>query len=116
MIEVGSGFLPDELLALVNRDTSSECWEWTGNHRPNGYGVYRLEVPGLRNRQIVQAHRLIYELLVGRIPGIRKDTETRKPEPVELDHLCRNRGCVNPAHLEPVTKSENLRRRHRPIP
>lgn len=45
------------------------------------------------------AHRAVYEALVGPIP----------PE-LELDHLCRNPACVNPAHLEPVTRKENVRR------
>jgi len=45
------------------------------------------------------AHRISYELLKGDIP-----------EGLDLDHLCRNRGCVNPDHLEPVTRKENLLR------
>ena len=45
------------------------------------------------------AHRMIYELLVGPIP-----------DGLEIDHLCRNRGCVNPGHMEPVTHRENLMR------
>ena len=45
------------------------------------------------------AHRYAYEELVGPIP-----------EGLQLDHLCRNRSCVNPDHLEPVTCRENLRR------
>lgn len=47
------------------------------------------------------AHRVVYETVVGPVP-----------EGLELDHLCRNRGCVNPAHLEPVTHQENMRRGH----
>ena len=49
------------------------------------------------------AHRFAYEMLVGPIP-----------EGLDLDHLCRVRHCVNPNHLEPVTRSENLRRGIRP--
>jgi hypothetical protein len=48
---------------------------------------------------IIRAHRFAYELLVGPIP-----------EGLVIDHLCRNRRCVNPAHLEPVTAEENWRR------
>jgi hypothetical protein len=46
------------------------------------------------------AHRVAYELVIGQIPA-----------GLELDHLCRNVVCVNPAHLEPVTRAENMRRR-----
>lgn len=64
------------------------CWEW-GGRICNGYGYSA----GKR------AHRLVYELLVGLIP-----------EGLVLDHLCRNKRCVNPAHLEPVTQRENMAR------
>ena len=70
------------------------CWYWRGNVNPaTGYG--RLGI-GQRN---FAAHRLSYELHVGPIP-----------EGLDLDHLCRVRHCVNPAHLEPVTRWENTRR------
>lgn len=64
----------------------SECWPWVGSRDPYGYG--RLKING----KFRGAHRLAYELSVGSIP-----------EGLEIDHLCRNRCCVNPAHLEPVT-------------
>ena len=65
------------------------CWNWTG---PT-VGPY-----GKRSGKL--AHRVVFELLVGDIP-----------EGLELDHLCRNTLCVNPDHLEPVTRAENMRRR-----
>ena len=71
------------------------CWEWTGALNKRGYpsGAGETGTRGL------PAHRIAYEWMVGPIPA---DSE--------LDHLCRNRRCVNPHHLEPVTHSENLRR------
>ena len=66
------------------------CWEWNGYVRPNGYGQFG------RNQA---AHRVAYELGVGPIP-----------QGMELDHLCRNRRCVRPSHLEPVSHPENTRR------
>ena len=72
------------------------CWEWLGVRR-EGYGISKIQI---RGRQIpFFAHRVAYELTKGPIP-----------EGMTLDHLCRNRGCVNPAHLEPVTAVENTMR------
>lgn len=68
------------------------CWLWKGALK-DGYGSQHSE------GKTWQAHRLIYTLLVGPIP-----------EGLDLDHLCRVRHCVNPDHLEPVTRAENLRR------
>jgi hypothetical protein len=70
------------------------CWEWTGMVNFGGYGYVQL-ADGTRR----VAHRIVYELVVGLVPSGR-----------QLDHLCRNRCCVNPAHLEPVTARENVRR------
>lgn len=82
----------------------SGCLEWTGGLNGVGYGQFYI---GKKARgQTVQgdtgkgyAHRWSYEHFVGPIP-----------EGLHLDHLCRNRKCVNPEHLEPVTIRENLLR------
>lgn len=70
-----------------------DCWIWTASTNASGYA--RISVSG----RYQLAHRVAYELLVGPIPEGR-----------QLDHLCRTRTCVNPAHLEPVTQRENSRR------
>lgn len=75
--------------------TGGGCWEYTGARR-NGYGAV-----GVDDRT-VYVHRYVYERLVGPIPP-----------GLVLDHLCRNRACFNPAHLEPVTQRENCRRGER---
>ena len=72
---------------------TSGCWEWAAGRTPAGYGKFYL------GGKTVLAHRVSYELHVGRIP-----------KGLNLDHLCRNRACVNPAHLEPVTVRTNLLR------
>jgi len=72
---------------------SGTCWNWDASIRRGGYGRFTI------NGKSVVAHRFSYELLIGPIP-----------EGMQLDHLCRNRKCVNPDHLEPVTLQENLRR------
>lgn len=68
------------------------CWEWLGA-RSDGYG--RIQIAGRSCR----THRVAYEMFAGPIP-----------EGMALDHLCRNRSCCNPAHLEVVTWGENNRR------
>lgn len=78
----------------VDGGSSTQCWRWILNTNPvTGYGVAK------RYRRQLLAHRLVYEELRGPIP-----------DGLELDHLCRNRWCVNPDHLEPVTHQENIRR------
>lgn len=87
-----------EYLVARAAATASGCWEWQGHRDCLGYGRYswrRARAAGVS----YFAHRALYELSVGRIP-----------EDLQLDHLCRNPSCVNPAHLEPVTNRENQMR------
>lgn len=79
----------DFILARVAIDASSGCWNWTAKVAAHGYGRHGHHY----------AHRSSYEAFVGPVP-----------DGLNIDHLCRNRRCVNPAHLEPVTQLENVRR------
>jgi hypothetical protein len=82
----------DRLLAK-RTITTDGCWEWSAGHTPDGYG--QMSVAG----KVHYVHRLAHELWKGPIP-----------EGLQIDHLCRNRGCFNPEHLEAVTGRENVRR------
>lgn len=78
-----------------SEDTSG-CWVWNGSRTSAGYG--QLIIDGRKK----YAHRISYELAGREIP-----------EGLVIDHLCRNRACINPAHLEPVTRrTNNLRGAH----
>lgn len=80
-------------------EPNSGCWLWIGYVRPDGYGSFMLGSRLDGSRQMKRAHRAAYEYFVGRIPNN-----------LELDHVCRNRCCVNPDHLEAVARSVNVRR------
>ena len=80
------------LLNRVTKIEGKDCWFWNGN-LSGGYGR-----PNILGKQYY-AHRLSYEEFIGPVP-----------EGMQLDHLCRNRSCINPEHLEPVTQIENIRR------
>jgi hypothetical protein len=76
----------------ANVEKTAACWWWRGTLNPDGYGRFHLEGEQL-------AHRIAYRLTLGPIPAGRC-----------LDHLCRNRACVNPAHVEATTLQVNILR------
>lgn len=80
------------ILDHVSISESTGCWEWTGRLNPKGYGKIHAD----RYRRV---HRVAYECFVG--PLI---------EGLTIDHLCKNKRCVNPKHLEQVTLAENMAR------
>ncbi len=89
--------LPARFWVKVGLDESSGCWLWLAGLNRGGYGQF--EIGTNQHHKTVAAYKHAYRVLVGAIaPGF------------ELDHLCRVRRCVNPGHLEPVTRAENIRR------
>ena len=97
--------IPDEIARFWAKvDKTSDpggCWLWTAALSGVGYGVIGFGPRG--SNQIFLAHRVAYAIVIGSIP-----------DGMTLDHVwdrgCRNRHCVNPAHLEPVTQLQNVRR------
>lgn len=87
----------DRVLFRTRRDESG-CWLWQGARTRKGYGHIRSD----DNGPLVAVHRVAYVAFVGAIP-----------EGLEIDHLCRVRHCVNPAHLEAVDHATNVRRGRR---
>lgn len=83
-------------MSKVFIDPNCGCWLWGGDGNER-YGNLSYRVDGKQHRKL--AHRLSYECHVGPIPP-----------GLVIDHKCRNTWCVNPAHLEPVTHAENVRR------
>jgi hypothetical protein len=78
----------------VDKNGQNGCWLWIGCISNGGYGAFY----GI-NRKVEPAHRFYYNIVNGEVP-----------KSLDLDHLCRVRNCVNPEHLEPVTRSINLLR------
>lgn len=82
-------------------DASGDCWLWTGQRFTNGYGLLRTD--GTVSRRALLAHRIAWRLLIGPLD-----------QDITLDHRCRVRTCVNPDHLEPVTRAVNTLRSESP--
>lgn len=80
------------LLAKIFDDQETGCWVFFAARQPTGYGQM------WNGKRQEQAHRISYRIYVGEIP-----------EGCEIDHICRNRSCVNPEHLRAVSHRENMR-------
>lgn len=87
-----SGSTDERFWLFVDRADVEGCWQWMLKLMPNGYG--RLKLTGIERSEY--AHRLSYEMAHGPIPSGH-----------EVHHLCGNKGCVNPAHLEALTIADH---------
>lgn len=99
----------DRFWAKVDKRGPDECWPWTGKARNRATGAHQYGRFALWNAETLKydawlAHRLAYTLVVGPIP-----------DGLTLDHLCKHTLCCNPAHMEPVTQAENVRRGDSPF-
>jgi len=86
----------ERFMAKVDKQENG-CWLWTGAKDRGGYGEFHILINGQKKMEI--AHRFSYEHFVAKLQGKQV-----------IDHLCRNRGCVNPQHLEAVSTHENIMR------
>ncbi|PXH62351.1 HNH endonuclease signature motif containing protein [Klebsiella variicola] len=79
------------LLSKVEKDLETGCWIFTGSRLPSGYGIL------WNGARPTGAHRISFQLYKGEIPAGK-----------EIDHICNNRSCVNPAHLQAISHKENI--------
>lgn len=90
---MGKPVSEEEVLGRIDFDGANGCWNWTGT-LTQGYGCLTFR------RRNWMTHRFVYENFCEEVP-----------EGLVLDHLCHNRACCNPDHMEVVTQEENLRRK-----
>lgn len=91
--EIGPYGIQKRFIENIRINLQTGCWDWQGKLNRDGYGYFTTD------RKWWSAHKFFYVYIVGEVT-----------EGLELDHLCRNRKCVNPEHLDPVTHLENVRR------
>ena len=88
----------DRLLSKVDSfEDPDECWTWTGRRDPDGYGTLWVVIDGTKRMRF--AHRMSFNEFKGDLI-----------EGLTIDHLCLNKSCINPRHLEQVTARENTQR------
>jgi len=89
-MDINQRFWSKVKISDTNSHNKIPCWEWTACKNSDGYGKFQI------NRKLEYSHRLSYENKYGKIP-----------QGLVINHLCRNRSCCNPEHLEQVTVKEN---------
>ena len=94
LVHVALEMTDEERFFSKVHEADDGCWEWIGSRSDTGYGSFRT-----RDGSASNSHRWAYQFFIGQIP-----------EGLQLDHLCRNRACVNPWHLDPVTSRVNTMR------
>lgn len=104
-----SGVQPYSIGALdrirAKSQANDDCWEWLGTRFNTGYGAIRLGTVAAGTANTYLTHRVAYQILVVDLP-----------KELKLDHLCRNRICWNPGHLDPVTDRVNTERGNSHVP